>query len=232
MAWTFLAEWGGFLSPWLPGSGQLPIVRSINTVSAFCFPEWPWVGLKYPLFGMTYGPYEESVCPPSTSSMVASHAKTLALLGAGKAWVESRADWYSRRSGLSMSLDRPSFSWKTFQRLEPEEQPKFARDWPSAGMTLGSTAFRLTKWARRTDAIDGSCLLPTPSASNYGTNKGGAAGRVGKVRPSLNSLARLNGATINPAFVEWMMGYPAEWTVCADWAMPSSPVKRAKRSKG
>jgi DNA (cytosine-5)-methyltransferase 1 len=33
-------------------------------------------------------------------------------------------------------------------------------------------------------------LLPTPSASSYGTNQGGAAGRVGPVRESLNTMAR------------------------------------------
>jgi len=33
-------------------------------------------------------------------------------------------------------------------------------------------------------------LLPTPSASSYGTNRGGAAGRVGPVRHSLDSMAR------------------------------------------
>lgn len=31
-------------------------------------------------------------------------------------------------------------------------------------------------------------LLPTPSASSYGTNQGGAAGRTGPVRPSLETL--------------------------------------------
>ena len=34
-------------------------------------------------------------------------------------------------------------------------------------------------------------MLPTLTASDYGTNQGGAAGRVGKVRPSLQTMARL-----------------------------------------
>jgi hypothetical protein len=33
-------------------------------------------------------------------------------------------------------------------------------------------------------------LLPTPSAVSYGTNHGGAAARVGPVRPSLETMAR------------------------------------------
>lgn len=39
-------------------------------------------------------------------------------------------------------------------------------------------------------ARKGSTVLPTPSASSYGSNQGGAAGRVGPVRHSLNSMAR------------------------------------------
>ena len=35
-----------------------------------------------------------------------------------------------------------------------------------------------------------SSLLPTPSANSYGTNLGGAAGRTGKPRPSLDTMAR------------------------------------------
>lgn len=70
-------------------------------------------------------------------------------------------------------------------------------------------------------------LFPTPSASSYGTNKGGAAGRVGPSRPSLNTLV---GGSLNPAWVEWLMGYPNGWTVCEAWAMPSSRPKRGKRS--
>jgi len=35
-------------------------------------------------------------------------------------------------------------------------------------------------------------LLPTPAAQSYGSNQGGAAGRVGPVRPSLETMARHN----------------------------------------
>jgi len=38
----------------------------------------------------------------------------------------------------------------------------------------------------------GRILLPTPTASSYGSNQGGAAGRVGPVRHSLESMARMD----------------------------------------
>ncbi len=46
-------------------------------------------------------------------------------------------------------------------------------------------------------------LLPTPSASSYGSNRGGAAGRVGLVRESLDTMAR------NERFAEWGKYGPA-----------------------
>lgn len=45
--------------------------------------------------------------------------------------------------------------------------------------------------AGRRNLDDALALLPTPSAVSYGSNRGGAAGRVGPVRHSLESLARL-----------------------------------------
>jgi DNA (cytosine-5)-methyltransferase 1 len=77
-----------------------------------------------------------------------------------------------------------------------------------------------------------SGLLPTPAASTYGSNQGGAAGRVGKVRHSLQSMAkkglwptptasRRSGlqshginfvlGTLNPMWVAWFMGFPTQW---------------------
>jgi len=51
-------------------------------------------------------------------------------------------------------------------------------------------------------------MLPTPTAKLYGNNRGGSAGRVGKVRPSLESLT----GGVYPALREWMMGWPIGWT--------------------
>ena len=73
-----------------------------------------------------------------------------------------------------------------------------------------------------------SSLLPTPTASSYGRNKGGANPN-GPARPSLATMAKrgllmtLTDApcgpagsrgdrVLNPQFVEWMMGLPIGWT--------------------
>lgn len=105
-----------------------------------------------------------------------------------------------------------------------------------------------------TCAAGSSSLLPTPSASSYGSNQGGAKGRTGKVRLSLESMARkgrwptptardwksgasnkhgvnarplnevvylLTPGPLNPTWVEWLMGFPIEHTVCVPSGTPS-----------
>lgn len=52
-------------------------------------------------------------------------------------------------------------------------------------------------------------LLPTLTATSYGSNRGGAAGRSGPERPSLDTLA---GGTLDPQWCEWFMGFPIGWT--------------------
>lgn len=70
-------------------------------------------------------------------------------------------------------------------------------------LTANLLAPSMQKWAAHRR------LLPTLTSSSYGYNKGGAAGRVGEPRPSLNTLA---GGPLNPQWCEWFMGFPEGWT--------------------
>lgn len=56
------------------------------------------------------------------------------------------------------------------------------------GMRSGE-CFPAEPWAPRTDER-GCSSWPTPTASAYGSNQGGAAGRTGALRPSLDTTAR------------------------------------------
>lgn len=74
----------------------------------------------------------------------------------------------------------------------------------------------------------GQGLWPTPTAV---TNTGGLAmckwgGSWSREKlRSMVTPAELNGA-LNPTWVEWLMGYPLEWTVLKDWATRSSRKSR------
>jgi hypothetical protein len=58
-----------------------------------------------------------------------------------------------------------------------------------------------------------SGLLPTPVVSTGSYNRGGQ-NPEGPIRPTLRGLPRALGQRtrcLNPAFVEWMMGFPPGW---------------------
>jgi hypothetical protein len=62
-------------------------------------------------------------------------------------------------------------------------------------MTVGGLVFLPAKLEPRILEKDGSSsesLLPTPTAQTYGSNQGGASGRTGKKRVSLETMARKN----------------------------------------
>jgi hypothetical protein len=232
MAWTYLAVSADSLRHFPPGSDQLP-TASVTSTAKESWPAVRW-SISYPglQFGTMCGLWTEQHSRVWTSSMADSPARTSALRATARAWRESEAAWLARYSGLSKSRGQRLSFWKTWQPLGPAAKNEWSKNWPRSGMTVAGTCYPLTTWERRTSETDGSSLLPTPSASSYGTNKGGAAGRVGKERPSLQTMAKRAGGKLDPRFVEWMMGYPKTWTVCEPWAMPSSPRKRAKRSAG
>lgn len=117
------------------------------------------------------------------------HVRTLALQDLVQAWKESEVDFFSRSLGLQTNSGQLSFSWKTYQPLGPAELNEWGKNWPQSGMIVGGILYRLRKSERLTKEIVGS-YLPTPSASSYGSNKGGSAGRVGKERISLDTMAR------------------------------------------
>lgn len=112
---------------------------------------------------------------------------------------------------------------------------------PAWGTMQGGVCSELPTSERRTDASECG-FLPTPTAQCYGSNKGGSAGRVGKARHSLQSMARTGmwptptvcgnynrkgasarsgdglatavGGTLSVDWTEWLMGWPIGWTAC------------------
>lgn len=111
-----------------------------------------------------------------------------------RAWEQEYLPGLGPVSGLSSSAlwessGRGSLSSKTSRLARPAGCVE-----SGATCTLSDTEpvpsrFLPPKLGRHTFA-GGSSLLPTPTASDYGTNQGGASGRTGKARPSLSTMAR------------------------------------------
>jgi hypothetical protein len=130
------------------------------------------------------------------SSREGSPARTSQLQESKRESVKEPAADYGQKSlDLLASYDPDTQSWRTSQLSLVETTgnglAEFSETWPRSGMTRNGTAYRLPNLARTITEI-GSGLLPTPAATEYGSNQGGSAGRVGKIRHSLSSMARNN----------------------------------------
>ena len=169
----------------------------------------------------------------------------------------SAAAYGQSTPALLAKFDRASSSWKTSQLCLDGELTAFSETFPRSGMTLSGTLYRLPTLALRTSGR-GSGLWPTPTVNgNY--NRKGASKTSGdglatavKLWPTPTArdwrsdsgkksnaeqygkrgmpLPRVAGGMLNPKWVEWLMGYPLGWTVCAAWVTRSS--RRSRKSSG
>jgi hypothetical protein len=238
MAWIYLAESVGLATLSENGSGQSPIVNLTGMLRASYCQECDQVTLVKLQYGTMCELSKDQCSQRSISFMAGSHAPISALQEMVQAWKESKADYFSRSCAWPKKSSPRSYSLKTCPQSERADLTALGNNWPSSGMICDGELFPLTMWERRTKEIGGFCL-PTVSASSYGSNKGGAAGRVGKERPSLETMARKNlwptpmatdyknrgerkahqqiqlqtlvGGQLNPTWVELLMGYPEGW---------------------
>ena len=119
---------------------------------------------------------------------------------------------------------------------------QFSETWPRSGMTASGIASRLGTLAPRISGT-GCGLWPTPSARDWKDTPGMATTGTnpdGSERKRDDQLARRvyqancwNGlqshgvnvvsGQLNPTWVEWLMGYPSEWTDLNASATPLFP---------
>lgn len=243
MAWIYSAELED--SPWdsPSGSDQSRIVITIPTAKLSYCNECGrviWLELQS---GMTLRPYRPKCCRKSISSTAASPARTSALRAMAKAWKESEAGYFLKSQDWLGSFDPPLFSWRTCQQSLFEDLREFLWSSLRSGTTVGGRLFQPKKLEPAISENDGS-YLPTPTATEGGYNQGGGMGRCGAIRPTLATIAktlptpmardwkgaggknrksqdlpRTMGGSLNPQFVEELMGFPIGWTGLEPWAM-------------
>jgi hypothetical protein len=250
MAWIYLAESEESLLPWHHGSDLSPIVKTTDTLKAFYCHGCGAENYRPPEFGTTSPRSYLSCCPETrlTSYMADSPVRTSALLAAESAWAESEADYFSTSQGLSKKQTRDMYFSKTCRQLELVASTVSSKHLPNSGMTVDGQLYRPPKleprtfenagsyWPTpRTMGLDGGShsmaaakargMWPTPHANchtgtGHGPNKKGA--------PNLQTLI---GGKLNPQWVEWLMGYPHEWTALEPWATQWFRSRRGSRSK-
>lgn len=184
---------------------------------------------------------EPTTLSPSPSSAGGSPAKISRARERARAYLESAQACGLSLPGSSKSSALDGSLSKTSPAALSDGSIKCDHTWEGSAMKRYRSLSQ-RKMSELLTSGAGSSLLPTPSASRYGSNKGGAKGRTRKERPSLDTLAKRGllatpTATANqlspsmtkwpgckawqaihppgpllPSFVEWMMGFPTDWS--------------------
>lgn len=259
MAWIYFQESVDSVSLSGRGSELSHTVRETDTLRLCCCREWLLADWKEHQSGTTLHRSTGPCYQTSTSYSAASPAKTSVLPELVEAWAASEADFIRTSKDLSKKQSQLSSFLKTSLRSGHADLVVWCGDFPRSGMILGGQLYLPQALEPHTKETDGSYSLPTPSASTYGSNQGGSAGRTGKQRPSLETMARKNlwptptvfgnhqnkiqgnshliglatavGGPLNPTWVEWLMNFPLGWTELSASAMQWFRSRRKQLSR-
>ena len=150
----------------------------------------------------------------SMSLQEGSPAKTSQPQGDKQALMASEVDCGVKSPVLLASYNPDTRSWKTSQTslvaTGDDGLDEFLETWPRSGMTRNGIAYQLPRLAPTITEI-GSGYWPTPTANEdaAGTPKGKMQAMLGN-HPSLrgNTPEEWARGTLNPVWVEWLMGFP------------------------
>ena len=108
----------------------------------------------------------------------------------------------------SFDLNTPSLKTSQTFLMENGELglSEYSGTFPRSGMMRSGTVYQLPNLARTTTEI-GSGLWPTPTAHN--AKEGAYPSEYTRKTPTLSAQA---GGKLNPAWVEWLMGFPINHT--------------------
>jgi len=179
-------------------------------------------GGREPSASRTSRPSRPTTSPPPTCSSAGSPARTsqsepstphelaCAVLG-----LASGLTW----RGWSKTRALHGSSSRTWRMAWEAGSPESSGSWSDKATRRYQSACRHAGSASPIAAPDASCL-PTPTASSYGSSNNGCPGDgresySKKGKASLATMARREGGTLDPRFVEWMMGFPQDWTLPA-----------------
>jgi len=177
---------------------------------------WPGASLESRLEETSGNTTSDPAPEPSASSRRASLVNLGPPPESEPAWMTSDGSGPTLHKS-SESAPRGSYSSRTVRESISAQS---SRAWMHSGLMRRGTVSAQPRAELRI-AVKGRSYWPTPTASTYGSNRGGAAGRTGKWRPSLRGLF---GGPENPRFLEWMMGLPIGW--CSTGSLETALFQR------
>lgn len=113
-------------------------------------------------------------------------------------------------------FDRDTHCWRMFQGTLVSDLEALPLIWPRSGMSLNGTVYQRPPSAPLTAATDCSSW-PTPRSAMGDSRNSRVWRRPDGLPQNLeNRIASEDpetiGQPINPAFLEWLMGFPIGWT--------------------
>jgi hypothetical protein len=174
-----------------------------------------------------------------TSSLAASRARTSASLDQVPDLKASAADSGEKCGESLAKWDRNSYSWKTHRRSRIAASTKSSVTWPRWGMMRDGECWEQSMPERLTEGNASGLwptplhsearqglqirrpgkkgtqqslttavrLLPTPTVQDAKNN-----GAPGQQERNMRPLNAVIGGSLNPQWVEWLMGWPGGWT--------------------
>lgn len=174
------------------------------------------------------------------ASLPDSLVKTYLTPAARRESPELNLDCGVRQFASLANYDQDSHCWRTSQPCLGGESVEFLETWPRSGMTRNGRLYPLPMSGRPISESE-SGFWPTPDVRGF-TNEGGIAGLARKCdsyeemdrmayrgnraykdkywpTPTSSRRSGLQShgknailGRLNPVWLEWLMGYPAEWT--------------------
>lgn len=259
MAWICLAASEASDSPSNAMSAPSPIVNLTDSPKLFYCSECDQATFPEHQSGMTCKHSTPGFCQKSTSFTADSPVRTSVRRDLERAWLESEAVFISKSKDLPKKLALLSSFLKTSLQSGHADLDVWSGDFPNWGMIVDGQLYQPPMLAPPTSEKGGSYLptprandgekrgdfdssnrrnglpaavkrfYPTPTASDYGNNQGGGAGRVGEKRLSLSSMARQmwptpkasDGSKGGPNCV-YGDGQPQMPAAAARWATPKA----------
>lgn len=224
MAWTIsrtlYEHWNSSQAQAAESSADICSERNVSaplnttpTPDQFYWPDKTTEHSRLSRFGMTCVPLTESHGEALlTWFREAFPARTLAPQEKVQELKGSEADFGEKWSESFARYDRHSCVWKTHQCSLLEEWEPCLEIFPRWGLMRGGELFPLKASEHLTSGRGYGFMLPTPSGcSNSGKNH--VAGRLDEWGGSSNPWRGTEIGKIScPAFEEWVMGWPVQWT--------------------
>jgi len=219
MSWHFLPELAAEYSAGTCSAGDACVQSSsTSTQGMFCSQDKETDTCQIFQSGTT--------CEPSTGDrgmewltlyQAAFRAKTFHRQDEAQESKEHAQDSGRKWLELSVKYDRDSHSWRTHRCLFDEDLPQSSVTLPKWGMMRCGVLFRLRTaehptrgsgcgyWHTPRCQAARSCKIRTQEYSRNGEN--------GNLEEQMAVRMGINGGYLNPTWLEWLMGFPVEWTV-------------------